>query len=139
MKYVYYILSNNEKLDQLKTGVGIPNITKGTLETLKIPIPSLERQKEIVDYCEFNDTLIQQLEKEIEQNKKQANLFITGIVKTAGVVAAVENELVEEATATTIAEEVPIVEEAAIAVVEEAPKPKKFVKKLKIRTTAVEE
>jgi type I restriction-modification system DNA methylase subunit len=85
MKYVYYILSNNEKLDQLKTGVGIPNITKGTLENLKIHIPSLERQKEIVDYCEFNDTLIQQLKKEIEQNKKQAHLFISGIVKTAGV------------------------------------------------------
>jgi type I restriction-modification system DNA methylase subunit/restriction endonuclease S subunit len=82
MKYIYYILSNNEKLDQLKTGVGIPNITKGTLETLKIPIPSLERQQEIVAYCEFNDALIRQLEMEIENNKKQAQLFIDGIVKS---------------------------------------------------------
>jgi len=81
MKYVYYILSNNEKLDKLKTGVGIPNITKGTLENLIIPVPSLERQKEIVEYCEYNDTLIKQLEKEIENNKKQAQQFITGIVK----------------------------------------------------------
>jgi type I restriction enzyme M protein len=81
MKYVYYILSNNEKLDKLKTGVGIPNITKGTLENLKIPIPSLERQQDIVEYCEFNDTLIKQLEKEIENNKKQAQQFIIGIVK----------------------------------------------------------
>jgi len=81
MKYVYYILSNNEKLDKLKTGVGIPNITKGTLENIIIPVPSLERQKEIVDYCEYNDTLIKQLEKEIENNKKQAQQFIIGIVK----------------------------------------------------------
>jgi type I restriction enzyme M protein len=81
MKYVYYILSNNEKLDKLKTGVGIPNITKGTLENLIISIPSLERQKEIVEYCEYNDTLIKQLEKEIEQNKKQAQQFITCIIK----------------------------------------------------------
>ena len=81
MKYVYYILSNNEKLDKLKTGVGIPNITKGTLENLIISVPSLERQKEIVEYCEFNDTLIKQLETEIENNKKQAQQFITGIVK----------------------------------------------------------
>jgi type I restriction enzyme M protein len=81
MKYVYYILSNNEKLDKLKTGVGIPNITKGTLENLKIPIPSLERQQEIVEYCENNDNLIKLLEKEIENNKKQAQQFITGIVK----------------------------------------------------------
>ena len=82
MKYVYYILSNNEKLDKLKTGVGIPNITKGTLENLIIPVPLLERQKEIVEYCEYNDTLIKQLEKEIENNKKQTQQFITGIVKT---------------------------------------------------------
>jgi type I restriction-modification system DNA methylase subunit len=82
MKYVYYILSNNEKLDKLKTGVGIPNITKGTLENLIIPVPSLERQKEIVEYCEYNDILIKQLEDEIENNKKQAHQFITGIVKS---------------------------------------------------------
>ena len=82
MKYVYYILSNNEKLDKLKTGVGIPNITKGTLENLIIQVPSLERQKEIVEYCEYNDTLIKQLGKEIENNKKQAQQFITDIVKS---------------------------------------------------------
>jgi type I restriction enzyme M protein len=81
MKYVYYILSNNEKLDKLKTGVGIPNITKGTLENLIIPVPSIERQKEIVEYCEYNDTLIKQLETEIENNKRLAQQFITGIVK----------------------------------------------------------
>ena len=85
MKYVYYILSNNEKLDKLKTGVGIPNITKGTLENLIIPIPSLERQKEIVEYCEYNDTLIKQLEKEIENNKRQARACINSIVKICSV------------------------------------------------------
>jgi len=82
MKYVYYILSNNEKLNKLKTGVGIQNITKGTLENLIIPVPSLDRQKEIIEYCEYNDALIKQLEKEIENNKKQAHKFITGIVKS---------------------------------------------------------
>jgi type I restriction-modification system DNA methylase subunit/restriction endonuclease S subunit/uncharacterized C2H2 Zn-finger protein len=140
MKYVYYILSNNEKLNQLKTGVGIPNITKGTLETLKIHIPSLERQKEIVEYCEFNDRLIQQLEKEVEQNKKQANMFISGIVKTAGDVAPVENELGEEASPTPIVEEVSNVEEEeAVAVVKEAPNPKKLVKKIKLKVAAASE
>jgi type I restriction-modification system DNA methylase subunit/restriction endonuclease S subunit len=89
MKYVYYILSNNEKLDKLKTGVGIPNITKETLEDLKIPVPSLERQREIVEYCEYNDALIQQLEKEIENNKRLAQQFITGIVK-----AHVQHEII---------------------------------------------
>lgn len=139
MKYVYYILSNNEKLNQLKTGVGIPNITKGTLETLKIHIPSLERQKEIVEYCEFNDRLIQQLEKEVEQNKKQANMFISGIVKTAGDVAPVENELGEEASPTPIVEEVSNVEEEAVVVVKEVPNTKKLVKKIKLKVVAASE
>ena len=58
------------------TGLGC--IKKGDFEALKIPIPSLEH-KEIVEYCEYNDTLIKQLEKEIENNKKQAEQFITGI------------------------------------------------------------
>ena len=61
------------------TGLGC--IKKGDIESLKIPIPSLERQQEIVEYCEYNDILIKQLEKEIENNKKQAHQFITGIVK----------------------------------------------------------
>jgi len=80
MKYVYYILLNNENLDKLKTGIGIPNITKTILENLKIPIPSMEKQKEIVEYCEYNDLLIKQLEKEIENNIKQANEFMKSFI-----------------------------------------------------------
>ena len=47
----------------------------------RLNIPSLELQQEIVEYCEYNDNLIKLLEKEIENNKKQAQQFITGIVK----------------------------------------------------------
>ena len=56
-------------------------ISKTNIKAIKISFPSLEHQKEIVEYCEFNDKLIKQLEKEIEYNKKQAQQFITGIVK----------------------------------------------------------
>jgi type I restriction enzyme M protein len=80
MKYIYYILSNNKELDKLKTGIGIPNITKGTLENLSIYIPSIERQKEIIEYCENNVNLIKLLEKEIEQNKLEAKLFLSNII-----------------------------------------------------------
>jgi len=129
MKYVYYILSNNEKLDKLKTGVGIPNITKGTLENLVIPVPSLERQREIVEYCEYNDTLIKQLEKEIENNKKQAQQFITGFVKSQVQVeehdetSSVNTEPIDE-----VQNEIESVEEV---VIEQKPKVKRFVNKVK--------
>ena len=80
LKYAYYYLYHNlDVMKLLYAGVAIKNISKTNIEGIKIPIPSLEHQKEIVEYCEYNDTLIKQLEKEIENNKKQAQQFIAGI------------------------------------------------------------
>ena len=85
--------------DFSKLGSGIlgnGSLNKKSLEQINIIIPSLECQKEIVDYCEFNDTLIKQLEKEIENNKKQAQQFITGIVISQA--RSLENEFVATTT-----------------------------------------
>ena len=79
-QYLKFIKTEIMDLAHYTTGLGC--IKKGNIEGLKIPIPSLERQQEIVAYCESNDALIQQLEIEIENNKKQAQLFIDGIVKS---------------------------------------------------------
>jgi restriction endonuclease S subunit len=62
-------------------GVAIKNISKTSIEGKKIPIPSLERQEEIVKYLEYNDTHIKQLEKEIENNRQTAQKFMRGIIK----------------------------------------------------------
>ena len=80
MKYLYYILKEINTFSS-KGCIGGGSLNKESLSKIKIPVPSLERQQEIVEYCEYNDTLIKQLEKEIENNKKQAQQFITGIVK----------------------------------------------------------
>jgi type I restriction-modification system DNA methylase subunit/restriction endonuclease S subunit len=81
-KYLYYYLTIND-FSKLGSGIlGNGSLNKKSLEQIKIIVPSLERQKEIVDYVEFNDTLIKQLEKEIENNKRLAQKFITGIVKS---------------------------------------------------------
>jgi len=84
LKYLYYYLQNEQlniqKLAKYSTNLGHININK--FKELKIPIPSLERQQEIVEYCEYNDTLIKLLEKEIENNKKQATLFMATIIKS---------------------------------------------------------
>ena len=85
MKYVFYILSNNEKLNSLKTGVGIPNITKGVLENFIIPVPPIERLKEIIEYCEENDKSIQNMERSIERNKKQAQIYMSSIGKSKNI------------------------------------------------------
>jgi len=80
--YYWYICSNiNETVLNMAQGTAQPNISTNTISKIKIPIPSLEKQEEIVKYCEFNDELIKQLEKEIENNKKQARMFINCIIK----------------------------------------------------------
>ena len=81
-EYLWYYLDNNkEQVFKCGRGTAQKAIDIDEFKSIKIPVPSLERQKEIVEYCEYNDTLIKQLEKEIENNKKQAQQFITGIIK----------------------------------------------------------
>jgi type I restriction-modification system DNA methylase subunit len=81
-KYLYYLfLHNKDYLTNLYQGTAQKVISKTNLKSIKISISTLECQKEIIEYCEHNDNLIKQLEKEIENNKKQAHQFITGIVK----------------------------------------------------------
>ena len=81
--YLYFTLklSLQNKIYKSQTGTAQPHIYSKNLEKLKIPVPSIEKQKEIVEYCESNNNLIKQLENEIEQNKIQANLFLSNIVK----------------------------------------------------------
>ena len=81
LSYTYYYLQTID-FQKFRTGSAHPKLSGSSLKSIKIHIPSLERQKEIVEYCEYNDILIKQLEKEIENNKKQAQQFITSIVKT---------------------------------------------------------
>jgi type I restriction-modification system DNA methylase subunit len=84
-KYIWYYLNSNREKHLLDDSIccGTPKkmISKERCSNIKIPIPSLARQKEIVEYCEYNDTLISQLEKEIENNKKQTQKCLNMIVK----------------------------------------------------------
>jgi len=81
--YLYYLLKTfQDKIYLLQTGTAQPHIYSKDLFDLKIPIPSLERQKEIVAYCEFNDALIKKLVMEIEKNKKEAKQFLKNAVRS---------------------------------------------------------
>ena len=140
-KYLYYIMTSDYISDDLISkakGAQYPAVSFDDFETIKIPVPSLERQKEIVEYCEYNDTLIKQLEKEIENNKKQAQQFITGIVKAQvqteeqSDTSSVNTEPIDE-----VQNEIVSVEEEVI--IEPKPKVKKIVKKVKKPLVIVEE
>jgi len=131
VKYVYYYLSINiEVLQKGFIGVGLQHISKEYINNIKIQIPSLERQQEIVEYCEYNDTLIKQLEKEIENNKKQAQQFIGSIVK-----AQVQTEEQSDTSSVNtqpideVSNEIVYAQEEVV--IEPKPKVKKNVKKIK--------
>jgi type I restriction enzyme S subunit len=84
LSYTYYYLQTID-FQKFRTGSAHPKLSSSSLKSIKIPIPSLERQREIVAYCEANDVLIQQLEMEIENNNSQAQKFIDGIVKSKSI------------------------------------------------------
>lgn len=74
IKYVYYYLLNNlHIMSKLYTGVAIKNISKTNIQKIPIPIPSLEKQKEILNYIEDNERNVKQIQRQIEELHKQIN------------------------------------------------------------------
>jgi restriction endonuclease S subunit len=136
-KYLYHYLTIND-FSKLGSGIlGNGSLNKKSLENIKIPIPPLETQKEIVDYCEFNDTLIKQLVKEIENNKKQAEKCITSIVKTQVLEEQADTISVNTEPIDEVQDEIVNVEEENV--IEPKTKVKKIVKKVKKPLVIVEE
>ena len=83
-KYLYYFMTCDFVTSDLiakAKGAQYPTVSFDDFNTLKISIPSIERQKEMIEYCESNELIILQLKSEIEKNKKQALQFITSVMK----------------------------------------------------------
>ena len=74
--------TTQDTLYKYQSGAAQPHVYSKDLQSIKIPIPSLGKQQEIVAYCDTNNNLIKQLENEIEYNKNLAQQFIKEIVKT---------------------------------------------------------
>ena len=119
--YQYLKFIKNDIMDLAHYTTGLGCIKKGDIESLKIVIPSLDKQKEIVEYCEYNDNLIKQLEKEIESNKIQAQQFITSIIKSQ---VQLEEDVIEQVLSEPI-------NEIKDNEIESKQKVKKIVKKVK--------
>jgi type I restriction-modification system DNA methylase subunit len=82
VKYVYYYLVNN--LDILRRGflgVGLQHLPRRYVENIKIPLPSLERQREIVQSFEDTAAHLERLEEEYENSKKRARESLASVVK----------------------------------------------------------
>jgi len=90
---------NLDIMKQLYTGVAIKNISKINIEGIKIPIPSLERQQEIVKYLDFIYEKANKTSNEKIAELKQLNefcfnnqkIFGENVVKTLGEVCEIQN------------------------------------------------
>lgn len=82
LKYLYYyLISIQNKIQELANyATNNGNINMKELMKIKIPIPSMEKQLEIVEYLDFNNDLIKTLEKEIEINKKNAEQLLKNVL-----------------------------------------------------------
>jgi len=76
LKYLYYVLKS-KNLKELAIISGVPGINRDMLYNLKIPLPPLEKQKEIV---KFLDTQFQALEK-IRKMRENAEKMIKIILE----------------------------------------------------------
>jgi type I restriction enzyme S subunit len=100
LKYVYYYFYHNLSLmENLYTGVAIKNISKTSIEGLKIPLPSLERQKAIVEYLDFiyeeanksSTEKIAQLKKLNAYAVHNQQKYGDNEIKTLGEICAIQN------------------------------------------------
>ena len=81
IKYAYYYLYHNlDMMRQLYTGVAIKNISKTNIEGIKIPIPSLERQEEIIGIYE---NIAEEHKKNFLDKIEQENQHIEMLKKIA--------------------------------------------------------
>ena len=78
IKYIYYYLLKKQYYieENYQKGCANKSLDVENFNLMKLPIPSIEKQKEMIEYLDFNENLISQLEKVIENNKKQIELFM---------------------------------------------------------------
>jgi type I restriction enzyme S subunit len=80
LKYAYYYLKTVD-FQKFRTGSAHPKLSGSSLKSIKLHLPEINIQKEIVEYCEYNDSLIIQLNKEINKNKIYASLFLSKYIR----------------------------------------------------------
>jgi type I restriction enzyme, S subunit len=73
-KFFYYVIKNID-LEKLDTGSGRPSLTQAVLDRIKIPIPPLPIQEEIVKILDTFTKLEAELEAELEARKKQYECY----------------------------------------------------------------
>lgn len=80
-KYLYYALNDavSEIEQNLHGGVGLVHITKGNLEKIKIPVPTLAIQRQVVEEMEQEEEIIASNHKLIEVMEKKISAVLSEV------------------------------------------------------------
>lgn len=73
-RYVYHCLAR-EHLEKLNTAGGVPSLTQKVLNKVKIPVPPMEVQREIVHILDEFTLLSAELSAELQARKKQYEYY----------------------------------------------------------------
>jgi len=83
----YFVYAVNYLLNEIENrthgGVGLVHITKGKLQSIKIPFPPIEEQKRIVAYLDSLHDKVQELRKYQEQSKEEIEAITQGVLRKA--------------------------------------------------------
>ena len=128
-KYIaYYLFENQNIIYDCARGTAQKNLDMNKFKNLKIPIPSIEKQKEIIKQIDALIDENKKLEEQIKENIKKSKQIISGMV----VKSIIDTQPIDE-----LQNEIASVEEEVI--IEPKPKVKKIVKKVKKPLVIVEE
>ena len=82
IKYIYYYLYHNLEIFENKiNGVGCGWMNKEQMRKVKIPIPNLEIQKQIIEFYENSNKEIEKLENEIKFKKNIEKQYISNLIQ----------------------------------------------------------
>lgn len=82
-RYLYYFFLGDvfqQRINQIKNGMGVPHLPQGDLRKIVVPIPPMDEQITISDYlderCAIVDPLIEEKEKQLETMKQHKKSLI---------------------------------------------------------------
>ena len=82
IKYIYYYLYHNLQIFENKiNGVGCGWMNKEQMRKVKIPVPNLEIQQQIIGFYENSKKEIEKLENEINLKKKAEKQYISSLIQ----------------------------------------------------------
>ncbi len=70
LKYLYIVLSNLG-LEKIGGGLGVPGLSRSEVYSIKIPVPPLEVQRQIVAECQAIDDEVAQAKQELQRQRSR--------------------------------------------------------------------